>query len=294
MTAFCAAVDWGTTSLRLWVLARDGAILGESRGTDGILSVAEGGYPDVLERHLTAAGAGAGLPVVICGMAGARQGWVEAPYADTPADIEGIAGAALAVTGQGRDIRILPGVAQRDPERPDVMRGEETQLFGLDATDLTVCMPGTHSKWVTVSHGRITDFTTFMTGELFAVLSTQSILKHSTTETDFDPMDEAFRQGVEIALAAGASLSASLFGVRARELVAEGSGNGAAYLSGLLIGSELAAAGRAKVDILLMASGRTAGLYGQAMQLAGLDFRLQDAEGAARRGLLRAAEAIWG
>ena len=108
------------------------------------------GFAAVLQSHLEAVGAAPGLPVVVCGMAGARQGWVEAGYVDTPARLASILEHTVAVPGQERDIRILPGIAQRDPKAPDVMRGEETQLLGalgVDAADdAIVCMPGTHSK----------------------------------------------------------------------------------------------------------------------------------------------------
>lgn len=297
MTAFCVAVDWGTTSLRLWVLARDGTVLSESRGPDGILSVKAGSYPDVLDRHLVTANAASGLPVIICGMAGARQGWVEAPYADTPADVTSLGNGAVRIDLPDRDVRIIPGVAQRDAHRPDVMRGEETQLLGLGVADARVCIPGTHSKWVSMSAGRLTGFSTCMTGELYSILTEHSILRHSSTEMDFAADNGVFLTGIEAALRDDASLSQSLFNVRARGLVSEDDGMGAAYLSGLLIGSEIAAAraeqGSGKT-VTLLASGRLAAMYENALSAAGMKAQIADAELASRNGLLSVAREIWG
>lgn len=293
---FCAAADWGTSSLRLWLLDHEGGVVAESRGDDGILSVEPDGYPAVLRRHLAAVSAPAGVPVIICGMAGARQGWLEAPYAATPADLSAICSQAAVAPFDGADARILPGVAQYDPDRPDVMRGEETQLMGLGLADGTVCIPGTHSKWATLDGGRLTGFTTFMTGELFAVLGKHSILRHSVGDAGFDAASTAFRAGVRRALDADNALPALLFGVRARGLTADDPGDGGAFLSGLLIGSELSAVcrdGRSGTATLL-ASGALADLYESAMILAGLTVRRHDADAAARAGLYRAAREIWG
>lgn len=294
---FCAAADWGTSSLRLWLLDHEGGVVAESRGDDGILSVEPDGYPAVLRRHLAAVSAPAGVPVIICGMAGARQGWLEAPYAATPADLSAICSQAAAAPFDGADVRILPGVAQYDPDRPDVMRGEETQLMGLGMAEGTVCIPGTHSKWATLDGGRLTSFATFMTGELFAVLGKYTILRHSVGDAGFNAESTAFNAGVRRALDAENALSALLFGVRARGLTADDPGDGGAYLSGLLIGSELSAAVRrcgCAGDVTLLASGALADLYESAMILAGLTVRRHDADAAARAGLYRAAREIWG
>src|SRR6476620_4723586 len=146
------AVDWGTSSFRLWLVDRAGNVLGERRSHEGMMAAGKLGFATVLQSHLGAVGAAPALPIVVCGMAGARQGWVEAGYVETPAQLASIPEHAVSVQGQDRDIRILLGIAQRHPKAPDVMRGEETQLLGalgVDAVeDAVVCMPGTHSKWV--------------------------------------------------------------------------------------------------------------------------------------------------
>src|SRR5437879_4902981 len=140
------AVDWGTSSFRLWLVDQTGNVIGERRSPEGMMAASKLGFAAVLQSHLEAVGAAPGLPVVVCGMAGARQGWVEAGYVDTPARLASILKHAVPVPGQDRDIRILPGIAQRDPKAPDVMRGGETQLLGALVVDAAgegvVCMPG--------------------------------------------------------------------------------------------------------------------------------------------------------
>src|SRR5258705_6442214 len=199
------AVDWGTSSFRLWLVDRAGNVLGERRSHEGMMAAGKPGFATVLQSHLEAVGAAPGLPVVICGMAGARQGWVEAGYVDTPARLASILKHAVPVPGQNRDIRILPGIAQRDPKAPDVMRGEETQLLGalgIDAAgDAVVCMPGTHSKWVRTSGGSVEGFATFMTGELFGVVSRVTNLAHPVARVvqseDIDAFQSPFTPAFE-------------------------------------------------------------------------------------------------
>ncbi|WP_295809406.1 2-dehydro-3-deoxygalactonokinase, partial [uncultured Nitratireductor sp.] len=178
---FCAVVDWGTSSFRLWLLDRQGAVLTESRSGEGMMHCAQAGFAAVLDAHLARVEAPTALPVLICGMAGARQGWLEAPYAKTPARLEELPERAVRIAKVERDVRILPGIALDDAAAPNVMRGEETQLLGAvkPSGGALVCMPGTHSKWVRVDAGAVTHFSTFMTGELFSVLTGHTILKHA-------------------------------------------------------------------------------------------------------------------
>src|SRR6476660_7181677 len=156
-------VDWGTSSFRGWLMSH-GAALAESRGSEGMLHCAAGaGFAAVLRDHLAKLGAPEAAPVLICGMAGARQGWVEAPYLKTPTRLDALHEGAVRVD-DGADIRILPGIAQAGADRPDVMRGEETQLLGMLDPGFTglVCIPGTHSKWVSIENGAVAAFTTYM------------------------------------------------------------------------------------------------------------------------------------
>ena len=294
-----AAVDWGTTRLRLWLLDGSGTVLAERRGDDGLISARDKGFAAVLEGHLAAAGAPAGLPVIMCGMVGARQGWLEAPYVDVPSPLPAVLKGALKMPDAARDVRIVPGMAQRLAEAPDVMRGEETQLAGAGLAGRgrhIVCMPGTHSKWVAVEDGAVTGFGTWPTGELFSVLAAHSILRHSLGEhTAAVTADSpAFRRWCEAALAEGGDITGRLFSIRAAGLLhGLGPDDAAACLSGLLIGAEIASAGRrypaGKQPVALVASGALGVLYGAALGLAGHAIRPVDADEAVRAGLFAAA-----
>lgn len=295
------AVDWGTSSFRLWLIDRAGEVLGERRSGEGMLAAAKAGFPAVLQSHLAAVEAPDHLPVLVCGMAGARTGWVEAGYVDTPAPLSAVLQQAVRVPGQARDIRILPGIAQRDAAAPDVMRGEETQLLGalgLDAVgEGLVCMPGTHSKWVRVKDGIVERFSTFMTGELFSVVSRETILSFAVAGADEAEDVASFGAAVKAAYAAPAFAANLLFGVRSRQLLFGGAPAAAREtLSGTLIGVELAAGLSGTVPqagVALIASGRLAMLYRLAFAALSVAVQPVDADDAARRGLSMAAAAIW-
>jgi 2-dehydro-3-deoxygalactonokinase len=295
------AVDWGTSSFRLWLMDRGGGIVGGRRSDEGMMAAAKTGFASVLQSHLDALAVTADLPVVICGMAGARQGWVEAGYVDTPARLSDILDRAVVVEGQAHDIRILPGIAQRNAAAPDVMRGEETQLLGalgLDATDeAVVCMPGTHSKWVRVHGGTVERFATFMTGELFSAVVSDTILSHAVAGAEDAPDTDAFTSAVAEAFAAPALAANLLFRVRSRQLLFGASASAAREtISGTLIGLELAAglAGREpRAAVTLIASGRLQRLYQLALETLSIPLSSVDAEAAVRRGLSRAAAAMW-
>jgi len=264
-------------------------------------SAAKTGFSTVLASHLAAIEAPENLPVIVCGMAGARQGWVEAGYIDVPTPLAAILTGAVSVPGESRDIRILPGLAQRDIATPDVMRGEETQLLGAlgraSSGAQAVCMPGTHSKWVHVTDGKVTGFSTFMTGELFDVISKHTILSHAVAGAEEQPADAAaFEAAVSAAFARPALASNLLFTARSGQLLHGISAAAAqARLSGTLIGLEIAGAlqDAANSDITLVASGRLQALYEQAFKTLSLAFTAIDADAAVRRGLSAAAEAIW-
>ncbi|WP_456856846.1 2-dehydro-3-deoxygalactonokinase [Bradyrhizobium sp. USDA 4501] len=295
------AVDWGTSSFRLWLTGAGGKVLGERRSDEGMTAAARTGFAAVLQSHLDALGVPADLPVVICGMAGARQGWVEAGYIDTPAHLSDILKGAVVVSGQTREIRILPGIAQRDAAAPDVMRGEETQLLGalgLNAPgEALVCMPGTHSKWVRVRGGTVERFATFMTGELFSAVARDTILSHAVAGAEEAVDGDAFRAAVAAAFAAPALAANLLFRVRSRQLLFGGNAQAAREtISGTVIGVELAA-GLAEREqgapVTLLASGRLQRLYQMALECLSIPLNVMDAEEAVRRGLAGAAAAIW-
>lgn len=250
MTPRLIALDWGTSSLRAYLLGAAGAMIDSAHAAQGIMQVADGDFAGAFDR-ITGAWRHRwpGLPALAAGMIGSAQGWVEAPYVACPVGAnELVAGLA---TVPGGALRIVPGVIQAAPA-PDVMRGEEVQVFGALALrpDLggrgRLLMPGTHAKWVTVEEGRITGFQTYITGELFAALRNHSILgRFARDGAPFPAAEEAeaaFLRGVAAARAAD-GIAGLLFSARA--LVLTGSlapGESLDYLSGLLIGDEIRAA----------------------------------------------------
>jgi 2-dehydro-3-deoxygalactonokinase len=191
-------------------------------------------------NHGSAAGP---MDVLACGMVGSRQGWAEAPYVAVPARPATLSPVPVATKDSRLRVSILPGLKQAVP--PDVMRGEETQIAGFLAAapgfDGVLCLPGTHAKWVQISAEEVVSFRTFMTGELFELLSTQSVLRHSIAGAGADP--DAFREAVSDTLSRPETLAQRLFSIRAGQLLDGTSGEvGRARLSGALIGAELAAA----------------------------------------------------
>ena len=231
-------IDWGTSSLRAYRL-RGRTVIDRRDGAAGITTVAPGGFPDALRAVVADWLADGETHILMAGMVGSRQGWVEAPYLACPAGLDDLAGALVPVPFAGATAAIVPGLSHRDAAGlPEVMRGEETQLVGA-GTDGLFCLPGTHAKWAAVAGGRLTGFSTAMTGEVFAALRGHTILGRMMVDA---PLDEAaFRRGVARAATAGGLLH-HLFGVRTLGLFGElADTEAAAYLSGLLIGTEIAA-----------------------------------------------------
>ena len=238
------AVDWGTTNLRAFAMRGD-SMIAEAVSDDGMGKLARDAFEPALirliepwlsARHQTS--------VIACGMVGSRQGWHEAPYRTTPCHpLDPTALVAVPTTDSRIAVLVVPGLRQNRPA--DVMRGEETQIAGAlvlnPGFDGVFCLPGTHSKWAHVSAGEVVSFQTFMTGELFALLSTQSVLRHGMTGDGWD--DEAFDQGLSDALSRPEKIAANLFSLRAEGLLTGlAAPQARARLSGLLIGIELAAA----------------------------------------------------
>ncbi|NML43264.1 2-dehydro-3-deoxygalactonokinase [Ramlibacter sp. G-1-2-2] len=246
------ALDWGSTSLRAFLMDGAGAVLAERASEDGASRITGGAeaFEQAL-RRVAGEWLQPDLPVWACGMVGSQHGWREAPYAECPVALQELSRGAVRADGsEGLRVRIVPGVCWRSgQDGADVMRGEEIQVAGLLATQLSlaarcrIVLPGTHSKWVEVRDGRILSFRTFMTGELFAVLKQHSVLgRLMASSTTFHA--EAFDEGLTRArMAAGRGLSGDLFSTRARVLLGQlQAEHSADYLSGLLVGHELAAA----------------------------------------------------
>ena len=298
--AFCAAVDWGSTNLRIRILDHAGTIIDTFASGEGLIHLADRDFNGTLERRLDELGADKALPVVICGMAGSRQGWREVPYLEIPAGLTEIPGAALRVDDASRPVHILPGLSQRKPSA-DVMRGEETQLLGLSLDreiDGVVCMPGTHSKWVRMPKGRIEHFSTFMTGEVYALLVKHSLLRFSVEEnTDQLWLRPAFAEAVTDIFQHPEKFGDALFSIRADGLLNDvGAEDATARLSGLCVGMELAGA-KAFLDaastVEIVASGVHAELYRMALDMLGVAHNVTDASEASRKGLFSAARQIF-
>ena len=292
------AIDWGTSSFRAWLMAADGTPLAERRSDEGMRHCITAGFETVFRSHIAALG-GEDLPTIICGMAGARQGWREAPYVETPTRLDALHAGAVQVDIDG-DVRILPGVAQTSASEPDVMRGEETQILGSIEPDFTglVCIPGTHSKWVVIQDGAITAFTTYMTGELFALVAEHSVVSLALDkEVGATADSEAFSAALNTAELGETALTSSLFRIRSAMLLGfADKRDGTAKLSGLLIGTEMAGAIRRygkQQPVRLIATGSLAPLYETALVRAGFTTTTADAELASRRGLARVALTVW-
>lgn len=242
------ALDWGTTSLRGYLLAGGGEIIEKVSSADGILAVADGQFEVALSRLINRfRKKSAGYPIIAAGMITSRQGWLETEYVECPAAAADLAAKmqVLETDKLGR-IWFVPGVKQYRPE-PDIMRGEETQLAGLDATgSVTALLPGTHSKWVELEGGRVMRFTSYMTGDLYGAVRDHTILKAISGK---EWSENSFHEGVETGYTGvqnGKGLLNSLFQTRVKTIlgISEAADN-QSYLSGLLIGTEIGEARRA-------------------------------------------------
>lgn len=238
------AVDWGTSNLRAYAMGAGGC-LAEASSDEGMGRLAREAFEGALVRLIEPwLGAGRVTPVIACGMVGSRQGWQEAPYRAVPcAPLNPESLVAVATCDARMSVRLVPGLKQVKPA--DVMRGEETQIAGalalMPGFDGVLCLPGTHSKWVHLSAGEVVSFQTYMTGEMFALLSGQSVLRHGMTGEGWD--ETAFDEGVSEALSHPERIGAKLFALRAEGLLSGlGPAAAKARLSGLLIGLELAGA----------------------------------------------------
>lgn len=281
-------LDWGTSSLRGYLIAADGALIDAVARPWGIRHLPPGGFAAAYAA-LTAdwREEDRPLPVVAAGMVGSRQGWREVPYVACPADAGAIARGLLAFDAGAGRIHLVPGVIQRRP-LPNVLRGEETQIVGAIArepalaADSLIVLPGTHSKWVRVRDGRIEGFETYMTGELFAVLRDHSLLGSPAREAAADVCDAAgssaaFARGLAVARASGAEgIAGRLFTARSLYLTGELAPAAVLdYLSGLLVGEEIRAAiagrrGEPLPPIVLVGDESLCGRYREALAAFGL------------------------
>ena len=285
--------DWGTSNLRLFRV-QDGRITAQREGP-GIGEVgrqAESAFAQTIAPWLED---GAPTEIRLCGMAGARDGWVEAPYAICPADVDEWRAAAIRFDWRGAPISIMAGLTCTGADGvPDVMRGEETQIFGACAAHPELAqgrhlfvLPGTHNKWTLVENGRVAAFRTVPTGELFALLRDRSTLGPKDATGDVDQESAGFAEGLE--RASDARLLTTLFAARSMRLRSGKSADWAlGYLSGLLIGCEIAEV-RATLahsgDVVLIGDQRLSARYAMALDAQGVGSRLLDGQSCALAGL---------
>ncbi|MGY6563530.1 MAG: 2-dehydro-3-deoxygalactonokinase [Halomonadaceae bacterium] len=301
------AVDWGSSHLRAWAMDAQGAVLARGGSNQGMLALTPPAYEPALLKTigdwLPASGR---VPVWVCGMAGARQGWREAAYLPLPARLDQLARGAVAppVCDPRLDVQLLPGLCQYadGAQRSfDVMRGEETQLAGLVAREPTfsglACLPGTHAKWVWLEAGRVVRFATVLTGELYGLLAGQSVLRHSVADASLDEPDcrEAFADAVREAASEPGRFSQRLFGLRAADLLDDSLPDGevrrarlGARLSGLTIGLELSALTDelpGDTAVILIGNATLCDRYALALSTLGRSSRHLDGETAVLAGL---------
>jgi 2-dehydro-3-deoxygalactonokinase len=295
------ALDWGTSALRGWLLSADAEVLDQRAGRDGIMAVADGGF-DAVYRRFTAdwRAAHPAVPALAAGMIGSRQGWIEAPYVACPAGFSDLVDRGVTAGTADAPLRIVPGLSWQAPDALiDVMRGEETQIFGAlgeGEADGLFILPGTHSKWARVEAGRVVAFATYMTGELFAVLRGHSILGRMMPADGSMAHDAAaFEQGAIYELNSGYEMPRRLFGVRTRGLFGELTPAAApSFLSGLLIGAEVRGArevgriGEGAAAATLIGEAALCQRYVEVLKMAGSQSRLAGAD-VTPRGLWRLA-----
>jgi len=277
------AIDWGTSSLRGALLDTDGKVLEERSDARGILTVPEGGFPEVFQTLFGDWMRAEGTRCLISGMAGSKQGWVEAPYCACPAGRVEVGRKIIDIHAiPGKRIAIVPGLSDEHDGVPDVMRGEEVQIFGaMSITGLddgVFVLPGTHNKWATVRKGRVAGFRTYMTGEFYALLSQHSILARTLDAAA--PLDEAaFLEGVTRS-ENGHGLLHNAFGARTLALFERMPKQElASYLSGLLIGEELRTQSLQAVgEVVLIGSPALTQRYTLALRATGVTTRTLGAE----------------
>jgi 2-dehydro-3-deoxygalactonokinase len=293
------AVDWGSSNLRVWALDRRHKILDSFSSNDGMLSLETGDFEPLLLKQISNWVANdVNIPVLCCGMVGAKQGWMEAPYATVPYNLMQETDSVKVICSDNRlDVRILGGLKQNNPA--DVMRGEETQIRGFlsDFADFdgVVCLPGTHTKWVHVSAGEVVSFRTFISGELFALMSEYSVLKYSVNSEGWS--DQEFKSAVSESISNPQKIFSHFFNLRADDLL-----NNVAKpvlrskLSGYIIGAELAGAKPYWLgqNVVILADNNLSKTYKAALEGQGIFAQEVDATKCTLDGLAQAFSLIHG
>jgi 2-dehydro-3-deoxygalactonokinase len=270
--------DWGTSRLRLFHVV-EGTITGRASGAG--IGAFDRSPAQTLNETIAALGdIGPIAGIALCGMVGSRNGLVEVPYALCPIDLAGWRAAAVPVA-MDLPVTIAPGLACVRPDgAPDVMRGEETQVFGalalapeLATGRHLIGLPGTHGKWVVVEDGTVQHFRTYLTGELYALLQEHSTLTRAGSDSAADAGD-AHHAGFDAGLARaldGSDLLGALFEARSAQL-RSGASHGWAlgFLSGLLIGHEVHEGAASAAAVTLIGDPALTALYARALDACGI------------------------
>ena len=291
-------VDWGTTFLRVWAISSSGEVLAKLTSQNGMAKLESGDYePALLSLIGDWLNPEKVTSIIACGMVGSRQGWVEAPYVAVPCPPLASRNLVKVQTSDPRiDVHVLPGIKQQNP--PDVMRGEETQIAGFLSMEPdfegVICLPGTHTKWVRIAHGDVIGFTTFLTGEMFSLLSNHSVLRHCVAQEGWD--EKAFSNGVSRAFFNPELFGADLFSIRAETLIDDlNSQTARSKLSGLLIGLELQGAQEYWLGqpIVIIGESRLAEIYGHALKSKKASARIINSQDITLAGLSRARQILF-
>jgi 2-dehydro-3-deoxygalactonokinase len=294
-------VNWGSSNFRAYRIDADGIAIDEYARPAGVVGLDRGGMAALMDELVGRWGGEA--PIYVSGMIGSNVGWCEVPYAEAPAGSDRLAAAAVETRIGSASVRIIPGVACRRTfdGMPDILRGEEVELLGLAAlisAEGVVGLPGTHTKWAQIEGGRIGEFFTSMSGEIFDRLTAQGLLASVVEGQAHD--GAAFREGVEAGSGGRLGLATLLFGARARVIRGGlGKADGASYIRGLLIGSEIADALRVypslgDAPVALVGTGPLSRLYASALASKGVETRLVDSRDACLKGFRALHEAIGG
>ena len=316
-------IDWGTSNFRAFLVdTASGEVLDSRRSASGLRALSQSEFPHYCASQTDdwrqgggaasgaegaasgaegaasgAEGAASGaetVPIYLAGMVGSARGWFEAPQLELPATAADLADNVVAAPGLD-NVWIVPGVKQVTPEHVDVMRGEEVQAFGalalagIDSGDC--CLPGTHSKWARLDGGRMTEFTTVMTGELYHAVRFHTL--PGEPARDEAPFDEsAFRLGVSRAGCPGGVMHA-LFEARSRHLYAGlEAGQVGSFLSGVLIGEEVHAMRQARPGldtVRLVGADSLRESYTLALEAAGIRVEAVDSDRATLAGVMAVA-----
>lgn len=288
------ALDWGTSNLRAYALGEGGCVLAARSGAVGVMAVNGGAFEEALQSLIGDWLREQPCALIAAGMIGSRQGWREAPYIACPAGLAQAAGQLTTVGLAGRrTLHIVAGLRCLGSDGEwDVMRGEETQLWGADLPSGACCvLPGTHAKWARVADsGRIDSFRTYMTGELYALLTQHGILGRLMVLGESRP--QAFEQGVRRGLAEHARATHILFAARTAGLLGRIEPEGLPdFLSGLLVGIEIgseAAGGPLPSAVTVVGDPALGARYAQALGIVGVQARVAP-DDVGTRGLWRVA-----